>query len=158
MYVYRQITGFLAAGDAPSIAEATVFPWRLRDVRAAIVLKLAEGKVAGDSIRLNSAQSFVVPLPSDYDTTRPLFCLFKSSSVARVVTVSPAHATSTALIKCATGYPGIFQWAGRVTSITLSNPHATDATEIEYLLHELPDLTLAASFRGGSMAFGYITP
>lgn len=158
MYIQRQICAFLATGDVPSMAEATVFPWRQRDVRPNLVLKLAAGKQTGDSIRLNAGQSFSVPMPDDYDTARPLFCVISASSVAKVVTVSPAHATSTALIKCATGYPGVLEWVGRVTSITVSNPHATDETLIEYFLHELPDLTLAASFRGGSFAFGYITP
>lgn len=158
MYIQRQIQAFLATGDAPAIAEATTFPWRQRDVRPSLVLVLAAGKQDSDAIRLNAGQSYALPLPSDYDTTRPLFCALKASSAAKVVTVSPAHATSTALIKAASGYPGILQWTGRVTSITVSNPHATDATLVEYFLHELPDLTLAASFRGGFMAFGYVTP
>lgn len=161
MFLQRQIASWLATGNHPRMAEATVFPWRARDVRATLALVLGDGKVAGDSIRLDNGDSFLVPLPNAYDSSNPLFAIIRASSIGKCVTVSPAHATSTVLIKgtdsdAAGAYPGFLQWSGRVTSITLSNPQPSDPVLFDWLLFEVPDLDEASSFRGGNAAFGYV--
>ncbi len=161
MYVQRQIAAWLADGDHQSIAEATSFSWRARDVRSNLELALGVGKVDGDSVRLDAGESFTIPLPNEYDSSALLFVIIRATSIGRVVVASPAHATSTVLINATEGdtlgdYPGFLQFTDYVTSITISHPQGSDPVLFEWLVHEVPDLTAAASFRGGNMAFGYV--
>lgn len=161
IYVRRQNAARSAEGLVDSLAEGYVFPYRLTDVLPKYVLKLDSGKYTSDYIRLDATDSRVIPLPAAYSSAEKLHCVIRSTAICRVAIVDPLLGSSTFLIKATSGstkgdHPGILQWQGRVTSITINVPTAFDSALIDYFLFEIPDLTDADSWRTGTQAIGYV--
>lgn len=161
MYLQRQISASCVEGEKESLADGTRFPYKLTDVLPKYILKLGEGKITSDYIRLDAADSYAIPLPEGYTNTEKLSCIIRSNAICKVVIVSPDHGTSTFLIKGTSGttdgdHNGMIMWQGTVTSITLSVPTAFDPALIDYFLFEVPDLTSADSYQLGETALGYV--
>jgi hypothetical protein len=156
MYILRQFCSQLAVGDVG--ADEYYLPvYQNYDVQPYLKPKIEPGKNIGAVITLAAAGTYLVQLPNDYDTENRLFVLISAQGVCRCVLVSPAHATSTILIKGeSSARPGIYSVCERVSSITLSNPTAT-AFDVQVSTYELPDLSLSASFSNGPYAFNGVS-
>ena len=158
-YVQRQITGSLCLGDASTLAQFDPSRnlWSHLDVRPSTIMKLESGKHSSGTLTLPATTgSAVIPLPQDYDTAERCAVFIFSDLTVKVVTVSPAHSTSTGLIKAgaAADQPGMMSWVGRVTSVTVSNANATAAT-VKYLVWEYPtDITDNDAWRDGAQTTG----
>jgi hypothetical protein len=160
-YLRRQISARVVDGTKESLADGTVFSYRLSDVLPKYVLKLANGKYQNAYFALDASDSYVMPLPPEYDTTQKLSVTIKATAVCKVVIVDPDLGTSTFLLKGSSGdtdgdHSGVLMWQGRVTSITISVAAAGETTEIDVFMFEIPDTEVAASWRTGSQAIGYV--
>jgi hypothetical protein len=162
MFLQRQISASCVLGEFDSLADATKFPYKLVDVLPKYILNLEPGKFTSDYIDLDATDTFSVPLPTNYTTGERLSCVFRSNNICKLVIVSPDHGTSTFLLKSTSSaaqgdHKGIIMWQGSVTSITVSVPATFDPALIEYFIWEIPDLSLASSWKLGDMAIGYVT-
>lgn len=158
MYILRQIQASLAEGQIDSLAEATRFPWRMRDILPKYVLKIDDGLYAS-GYQLVDNTAFAIPLPEDYSSSDRLYCAIRAEGIIRATIVSPTHGTVKFLIKGTTGttdgdHPGLLIWCGDVTSITMDTSSGAVLTPIEWFLWRLPDLTDADSYRIGQLALG----
>jgi len=162
VHLRRQIAIRTAKGILDGLPDATVFPYRLTDVLPKFVLNLSNGSYSANTIEMNATDSYVVPLPVNYDSANRISCFFRTTSPIKVVIVDPELGTSTHLIKATNGttkgdHYGILMWQGRVTSITVSVPATFADAEIDYFLFNIPDLTLDASWQIGNQALGVVS-
>ena len=156
MYILRQFSALLAQGNV-AVDEFSLPVYQSYDVSPTIKPKLDAGKNAGDYITIAASGSYTVQLPDEYTSAERLFVLISAAGIIRCVIVSPAHATSTILIKGEdSDRPGVYGCCERITSITLSNPTAA-AVLVQVSLFELPDLTLSSSFSNGPYAFNGVS-
>lgn len=159
IFVRRQIKATAARGILNSISDGTVFNYRVTDSLPKYVLKLDPGKVAYGFFSLEAGESYVIPLPETYESTERLCCLIKTTTIGKIVTVSPTHGTSTVLVKgtdsTAEGeHPGIYVFQADTTSITASVPAGSSDCDFEYFFYEVPDLSSENSYRLGLQALG----
>lgn len=161
MFLLRQIAATLCEGEVDSIADGPRQPYKYVDSLPKYVMQIGDGKVGSDYIRLDATDSYVIPLPENYDTTQKLSVIVRSNAICKLVIVDPDLGTSTLLLKGCNGetdgdHFGMIMWQGRVSSITVSVPTAFDPALIEYFIYEVPDLNVAASYRIGERAIGYV--
>lgn len=154
-YLSRQFSGFVVPGAETNASASQQYIWQMTDVPMKYILSLADGKVQHDIITVAASGTATLTIPNKYDVTQPLFALILTSGTIKAVAVfaSPILMTSTVLIKAGGNQEGMASWVGETTSITLTNPQ-TAAVTVEYLLYEVPDLTVATSWRIGSQATG----
>lgn len=160
-YIQRQIAGFLGIGHNtdPVTYGLSDRVWDMRDAYPANQLQLGDGKKLSFETQIAASGSLVLPLPSSYDTTNPLFVLFRCTGLAKLVTVDPDLGTSTSLCRpgLAADQNGLQCFTQRITSITVSNPSSTAAITIAYMMFEVPDLTLSSNWRQGYQTTGVYT-
>ncbi len=157
-YIQRQVSMMLARDDVSSMMEAEIFPFRQRDVKPSTILKIDPGLRCSQAFSLAAAGTYTVQLPDDYDTAQKLHGIFITNGIILAVTTSPElTGTSSQLIK-GTAADGRGSWIfqQRITSIVLSNPTAATVL-VEYMLFQIPDLTVTASYRDGARTLGYVT-
>lgn len=159
MFVLRQIQANLARGEASEIARATVFPFRMRDIAPKYALQIGDDELEHGNARITFGTTYTMVLPNGYANTARLFVALKTNAILKATVTSPDHGTSNFLIQASTGpifgeHPGLLIWDGSVTSIVITNPVTGSVALLEWAMHEIPDLTLAASFQGGQLALG----
>lgn len=154
-YITKQVAATLTRGEPTKSTGIVTALYRLKDILPKYQLVLADGKWASDAIVMNASDTEAMQLPVAYSSANRLAAYFSTDEIVKVTIVSPVHGTSNFLMKGRDSDAlGFLCWQGRVTSITLTIPAGADDTSIEYFMFELPDLSLAASFRGGQQATG----
>lgn len=167
-FIQRQITGTVGIGDYTTMAQfdPSKNVWSLNDVRPTTIMKIDPGKHSSGVLTIPATTgTATVPLPESYDTANRLAVFIFSNTIIKCVTVSPAHSTSSVLIKPSAAsnanssneQRGILNWIGRVTSITLSNVQSVAAT-VQYMMWEYPtDISASTTWRSGAQTTGVIT-
>lgn len=160
IHLRRQFSGLLADGEQFQLPDATSFPYRISDVLPKIVLDLEEGKFTQNEILLSASQSYSVPLPANYDTSKRLAVTIRSENICKVV-LNNGTTTSTFLLKSTNGttlgdHPGLLVFQDLVSTLTISVPATFDDAFIDYFIWEIPDLADPDSYRTGNLAFGYV--
>lgn len=163
MFILRQITARLAAGARlTSVADAVTFPFRMNDVLRRFILKIEDGLWCADTVYLDASDAEALPLPAAYQPTERLHVMLRASLPVKVVVVNNLAVSSSFLIQAmkstAEGvHPGVLTFQGKVASITVSVPAASDDVQVDYFAFQLPDLNDADSYRDGLQAVGVIT-
>ena len=152
MFIQRQISANLVDDSTELLAAAQTY-YQHADVLPRIILKISGGKYYHQSINLGASVSSVLPLPIAYTSASRLFVLLISTKTIKAVTVSPAHATATVLVRAGANQPGVASFTDFVTSITLTNPQVSSAV-VETFIFEYPDLSLASSYQNGAFTLG----
>ncbi len=157
-FVQRLITGFMAPGDDTHANQfdPSTYLWQVQDVYPSKVMKLDPGKYTTGSLSVAATSgTATLPLPGNYDSTKRLAVFISSDHTIKAVTVSPAHATSTAMITAGANQGGLLFFNERITSITLSNVGSTAAI-VSFSTWEYPaDLLDADSWQQGVQTVGY---
>lgn len=161
MIIARQLNARVLEGEQDTVGGSRKIPWRFNDVLPQTKLVVASGDFASDSIVLNAADSFALPLPKNYTNASFLQVFLKTTGLVKVVLVSPDGGTSTFLLKGTNDatngvHMGLLALTDTVTSITITVPAGADDLQIDYMLYKLPDLTLAASYQAGSRTTGVV--
>ncbi len=162
IFVRRQYAAACGQGSHSTLPDCTIFPYRFTDVNPRNTLNLEDDKFTSDYTALTANTSFSIPVPDGYSSANKLGVILRATAITKVVIVDPsALGTSTFLIKATSGttkgnHPGILAWSGRVTSITVSVPSAFDTSLVQWFLYEIPDLTLASSWKNGYQTLGVV--
>jgi hypothetical protein len=159
MNILRQVSMILAKGQLTTPAQAADVRQRWRDVPSKLALSVADGKYDQGAALISTVQT--IPLPNAYTAGQRLYCAFSvgGSDPVKITVVSPDHGASVYLLKgsndAVNGYrTRPLVWVGTVTSITAVNAGAATLIPLDWFMFELPDLTLAASYRIGQLALG----
>lgn len=159
MNILRQIGMILAKGQLTTPVQATDVRQRWRDVPPKLALSIADGKYEAGAALVNTTPQ-TIALPAGYTAGQCLYCAFSigGTGTIKVTVVSPDHGTSVYLLQGSNDAVNGFHtrplvWCGTVTSITCVAGTAS-AVPIDWTMFELPDLTLAASYRIGQLALG----
>lgn len=157
MNLLRQLNARLLEGEQTNVAGSRRIPFKLTDVSPSVVLKLGDGECIHDSYNFSTGTSFVVPLPVSYTSADQLQVFLQATKTCKVVIVSPVEGTSTIILYGTDSstdgdHFGVLSFTQRITSITITS--AQSNVQVNYSLFKLPDLSLAASFRDGSLTTG----
>ncbi len=158
-FIQRQFSAFLGEGDDtdPVTYPISTRIWSEQDVYPSNILKIADGLQASGRLTVLTSGPKTLALPQLYDSASRLFLVMSVTAITKVVIASPAHSTSTVLLRpgAATDQRGILTLNDRITSITISTLGAF--TMIEYFCFQMPDLSIAASWQNGYQTLGVIS-
>lgn len=119
------------------------------EIKTANPVALIVARHQNGYISIAAASSMTVSLPSGYNaTTSRLFLLMRVDGIVQVTIASPAHTSSVFMLKGLTTQKGQYSTVDKISSITIYNPTAS-AVRLRYIVMEMPDITLAASFYDG---------
>ena len=154
--VLRQLSYHLSRGNVKSAMPAER-EWDFEDINDRLVLVIEEGKIIGGS-RLIAANggSFTVPLPPEYDDTKPLTCFISAYGIIRGTLVKTDSSSQKTLIQGNSDREGVAYLTDFIDSITLENPTTQDIF-VRYMLFEQPDLDSSYSYRGNYVNYGVQT-
>ncbi len=130
-----------------------------RDVPPSAVMKIDDGLYLSHKNSIGGpGGSYTIPLPLAYTSASRLFFRLRTDVIVKVTTVMPVLGTSEALCRpgIATDQDGVYTFCGRVTSITVTNPTALDAT-FQFVVFQYPDLTDNDSWRDGYLTTGVVS-
>lgn len=161
-FLQRQHALVLASGQVDSLRDVPQAVWRLRDVLPKYTLSLADGKMIAGYFRIAAAANSTFDLPPEYTPGARLCGIIIVDAKAKLVMVSPTFGTNTYVLYGTNGttkgnHRGIYEFCCDTTSINIaipSVPNGGEDTLVEHAFWELPDLSLAASWRDGPIALG----
>lgn len=154
MIFARRFFAKLAPTSQATISDLGISKWTMRDVDPNTRLVVEEQDNA--EIVMVTTASFTIQLPEDYTGADRLFAIFESDGILRVAVTLTDMSTSTVLVRGTSDAKGFYSFTEKVSSITISNPSAV-SINVRYAVMTYPDLTVAASFRGGASVFGVYT-
>lgn len=164
--INRQCYGRLFAGALNDMAKATQSSLigQVFDATQMPALVLDPGKQCFHSFTLAQNASFAIPLPPDYDVTRPMYVAVESNLKARVQFDSPTFGNSNVVLLYGTDdetngtHKAFWTYQGDLSSFTISIPSTADGgatTSIKVFMYEVPDLTDFESFYDKQIGLGY---
>jgi hypothetical protein len=162
--IQRQLNYILCKNYPASIVDATKFIWQFRDVEPRNKLKVDPGLYSSGISTCTNIVNFVIPLPKNYDPTKYLAFYATTNLPTFVEIVSAVNGTRKAYVygtdSTAEGeHFGTlaFQESG-ITSVTVKHdPSFVNSTvTIVWAMYQMPDLSLAASWKDGVQTLGVI--
>lgn len=161
MHIQRQISVVSTDGINTSVADTEQFSYRLVDVLPKYILNVGPGEFTSNYVGIAAGGSYSIPLPAGYDSAERLNVVIRSQLICKIVIVHPVHGSSSFLVKsteslAAGDHKGVFQWQGRVSSITVSVPSPSDLNLIDWFIWQIPDLDSPSSYMIGHQATGTV--
>jgi hypothetical protein len=155
IYIQRKIQSLMAPGYLTDMGRVKYAEWSHDDIDTEKVLQISDDEGAWDYIELEASGSEALKLPEGYDNSNRLVVFIRTTGNVDVVTASPDHSTSTIALNGTSTFRGVMMFCSTVTSINISNNSGANRALVRYFMHELPDITDSASFRGGAKKIGH---
>ena len=158
-YLSRQAHNRLYDGLETSLKDAGPPKAYMLDANRRYQLVLADGDVVSNVVKLDASDTYTVVLPANYTDASRLAILIRTDAVIKVDIDSPTHGDP--LICLVKGTNGTsdgshYGWFSAQMDVTEMIITAVADAQIAYYLYKIPDLTVAASYREGSIAFGTV--
>lgn len=162
LYVQRQLSAFVIPGGGSTMTASSAgvgdVLLDMSDTYPGNIMSVDDGNSSTGEVTIAASASQVLRLPAGYVSTHYLGIMISTTQKAKVVIVSPDHATGTQLVMAGTASAeeGFYSSQDTVTSITVTNVSASSAI-VRFFLWTYPaDITESSAWRSGTQTTGVL--